>query len=610
MDIRVRHSDGSITTMDLESYLQGVVPALVPSEWSPAALQAAAVLARSWIVAKKRCCDTVHCDYDLRAAGSELSWLPGRAPAINAAINATASLILAYRAKPILPYWHTSSPGHSEDNQLAFWGTQPLPYLAGVAAPDVPDDLSDEATLHHFLQSKSAQVPDAGAPNYRWSRTLAAIQAESILSAAIGTSIGRLHNLEVTRRGVAGTALELRVTGSTGSYTISGAQTLRTIFRSADGTPLPSAIFVCDLARDRSGTVTLQGSGQGHAVGMSLWGACGLAKMDLRFDAILAHYFPGSTIIQIEQATAFDAPAPPPNIEFIESPNFGYPDHAHGRSGERPLAIVLHIMQGHLNQCDAHFRNPASQVSANFAIGRGGEIHQYVREEDASWANGKVEQPNWSLIDQKPKVNPNLYTIAIEHDGYAGDSEWTPEMIQADIALITYLCEKWDIPKDRDHIIGHERIDSVNRKFCPGSKCPWDAIMAGIGAPSAPPPPTPVKRKINWYVFDAKGVRKEANATLDRMGEAAKYYGGYAQDVKTGVVVLDLRGIDLRDESGKGWAVFDPDGSQQGTYPRLADALRAAQPINGYGVCLLDQKERINFRVQPGTGMPARVITA
>ena len=599
MDIRVRHSDGSITAMDLETYLQGVVPALVPSEWPAAALQAAAVLARSWTVYKKRCCDTDHGDYDLRAAGADLSWLPGRSPAINAAIKATESLILSYRGRPVLPYWHTASPGHTEDNQKAFWGAHPVPYLAGVAAPDVPDELSDEATLRHFLHSKAVQVPDAGSPQYRWSRTLAAVQAESLLSAAVGTSIGRLLDLQVTRRGVAGTAIELRVTGSTGAYTITGAQTIRQIFRSADGTPLPSAIFVCDLAQDRSGhttTLTLQGSGQGHAVGMSLWGACGLAKMDLRFDVILAHYFPGITVSHIEHATAFDAPAPPPNIQFIESPNFGYPDHAHGRSGERPLAIVLHIMQGHLDQCDAHFRNPASQVSANFAVGRGGEIHQYVREEDASWANGKVEKPNWFLIDQKPKVNPNLYTISIEHDGYASETDWTPEMIQSDIALIKYLCEKWDIPKDRDHIIGHDRIDSVNRKFCPGNKCPWDKIMEGIGAPPPPPPAAPAKRKVNWYVFDAKGVRKEADGTLDRLSESTSHYGGYAQDVKTKKIVLDLRGLDLRDESSKGWAVFNPDGSQQGTYPKLVDALKAAQSVNGYGVCLIDQKERINFR--------------
>jgi hypothetical protein len=167
-------------------------------------------------------------------------------------------------------------------------------------------------------------------------------------------------------------------------------------------------------------------------------------------------------------------------------------------------------------------------------------------------------------------------------------------MIQSDIALIKYLCEKWDIPKDRDHIIGHDRIDSVNRKFCPGNKCPWDKIMEGIGAP--PPPAAPAKRKVNWYVFDAKGVRKEADGTLDRLSESTSHYGGYAQDVKTKKIVLDLRGLDLRDESSKGWAVFNPDGSQQGTYPKLVDALKAAQSVNGYGVCLIDQKERINFR--------------
>jgi N-acetyl-anhydromuramyl-L-alanine amidase AmpD len=136
-----------------------------------------------------------------------------------------------------------------------------------------------------------------------------------------------------------------------------------------------------------------------------------------------------------------------------------------GRSGYKPEAIVLHIMAGTLPGTDAWFLNPASQVSAHYGIGKNGEIHQYVNEQDTAWHAGRVDAPTWKGI--KVGINPNLYTIGIEHEGQA-DDVWPEAQKEASAALIREICKRWEIPIDRDHIIGHYEIYS-KKPNCPAT---------------------------------------------------------------------------------------------------------------------------------------------
>ncbi len=165
-------------------------------------------------------------------------------------------------------------------------------------------------------------------------------------------------------------------------------------------------------------------------------------------------------------------------IRWVGSRNYGYPDGTKGRNGYRPIAVVLHIAEGTLAGCDAWFNSPNNVGSStHYAIGKSGEIHQYVDENDAAWGNGQVKKPNWPLLIDE--VNPNLYTISIEHEGHSGEP-WTEPMFQADLWLIGQICQRWEIPIDKDHIIGHYRIDSVSRARCPGAGLPWDRLLAEL----------------------------------------------------------------------------------------------------------------------------------
>lgn len=152
------------------------------------------------------------------------------------------------------------------------------------------------------------------------------------------------------------------------------------------------------------------------------------------------------------------------------------PNYFKGRNGKRIIAIVDHITAGLMPGCLSWMQNSASKASANYLVGRTGRIYQMVKDEDSAWHAGEVKKPSWRLYDG---TNPNRYTIGIEHEGKGGDA-LTEAQYQATLWLHRQLIAKWGIPIDADHIIGHYRIDSVNRPNCPGPGFPWDRLFVDL----------------------------------------------------------------------------------------------------------------------------------
>lgn len=158
-------------------------------------------------------------------------------------------------------------------------------------------------------------------------------------------------------------------------------------------------------------------------------------------------------------------------IEWAPSPNYGK-----GRNGKKIIAIVNHITAGTFPGCLSWMRNPQAKASAHYLVTRQGKIYQMVRDEDTSWHAGMVNKPNWSLYDGS---NPNRYTIGIEHECLSGGL-LTEAQYKATVELHKMLIAKYNIPVDKDHIIGHYRIDSVNRPNDPGAQFPWDKLFADL----------------------------------------------------------------------------------------------------------------------------------
>ncbi len=214
------------------------------------------------------------------------------------------------------------------------------------------------------------------------------------------------------------------------------------------------------------------------------------------------------------------------------SPNFGYPQGVHGRGGEKIVAIVDHIMGGALAACDAWFQNPASQVSAHYGIGKDGSIHQYVADADAAWGAGILNHPDTSLpwLSSSGGV-VNRAVISIEHEGQPGDV-FPPAQLAATIALHKALVARYGITVDRQHIVGHYRLDSVNRAHCPGDAFPWDALFAALGGDHMT---TEQRARLATAMDEAWSVKTELEQAGQQAEASVVFDAIVAFKVKTGL---------------------------------------------------------------------------
>jgi len=103
-----------------------------------------------------------------------------------------------------------------------------------------------------------------------------------------------------------------------------------------------------------------------------------------------------------------------------------------------------------------------SASSAHYGIGKNGEIHQYVPDDEIAYHAGRVYGASIKL----PWGNPNSYSIGIEHEGRGSDTVLPDALYAASSKLIRMLADKYSIPLDEAHVILHREIFS--RKTCPG----------------------------------------------------------------------------------------------------------------------------------------------
>lgn len=158
------------------------------------------------------------------------------------------------------------------------------------------------------------------------------------------------------------------------------------------------------------------------------------------------------------------------------------------RGGIKPIAIVNHISAGSMSSMDSWFRTPNNKVSsAHFGVSKDGRIHQYVKIERMAWANG-LKRENFKNakadIVKALGVNPNLYTVSIEHEGT--DGKLTEEQFQASLWLHFYIRDYVkevygiEMKLDRDHVLGHFQIDPIRKPNCPGKFFPFERLYTEL----------------------------------------------------------------------------------------------------------------------------------
>lgn len=172
----------AVNHIELEKYLRGVVPNESPASWPIEALKAQAVAARSYALGTGARSPV----YDhLDTAASQVYFGRGSEnPNTDRAVASTRGQVLRHDGRIITAFFHSTSGGHTEDNEN-IWGGTPLPYIRGVKDPW-----------------------DKYSPYHRWRLTY----TSSRLGNALG--VGRLRSVTVTKRGASSRIVLARVRGS------------------------------------------------------------------------------------------------------------------------------------------------------------------------------------------------------------------------------------------------------------------------------------------------------------------------------------------------------------------------------------------------------------
>jgi len=259
----------AINRLGLESYLPSVVGAEMPAQWPLEALRVQSVAARTYALRQLK----PSAPYDLRATVSSQVYrgLESETDSTRQAVQSTRSLVLTYANKLIDAVFFSSSGGFTE-NSGEIWPRQ-MPYLKSV--PDF----------------------DQASPVYRWTKPL---DGPTLLSSF--REIGGANSIEPLETTSTGRLKRVLVRGPSGELRLDAGELrqrlgLRSTFVQFERPAPPTNPF--DQVGEWLGLnapLVAVGRGYGHGVGMSQWGAFGLAQQGESFSAILQHYYLGAQL--------------------------------------------------------------------------------------------------------------------------------------------------------------------------------------------------------------------------------------------------------------------------------------------------------------------------
>lgn len=259
----------------LDEYIKGVVAAEMPARFDIEALKAQAVAARTYAINKSLrfedghpnhpkapICTGVHCQAylsleDLQKVHGE-KWVEDYWDKIGEAVNTTANLVIMYEGEIIEPLYHSTSGGMTEDSVNVFANNSP--YLKAVKSPyeEEAPKFKEVKTLTkaEFVKAINSKFPKAKLKENDFLEKIKLVEK---------TPSGRINKLSIN------------------GIIVEGRE-VRDIFE------LNSTNFKF-LYDKKVGLMEIETHGYGHGVGMSQWGANGMAKNGNTFEQILKHYY-------------------------------------------------------------------------------------------------------------------------------------------------------------------------------------------------------------------------------------------------------------------------------------------------------------------------------
>ena len=246
-----------VNSVQSEEYLYSVVPSEIGSYFPEEAIKAQILAARTYLYHNIQ--NYKYKEFDLMDnVNSQMYLGKGRENSkINKLVDSTVGEIIVFEGQPINALYHSTSGGITANNEDV-WGGEPVPYLRSR------DDSNNE--------EKS--------PRKNWTATI----TKDELSESAGFSVEKIEILSMS----SGRVLTLELIGEC-NKTVSGNE-----FRRMVGyNKIYSTQFE---VKDDGEKFAFLGKGSGHGVGMSQYGAYGLAAKGKKYREIIFYYYDGVEI--------------------------------------------------------------------------------------------------------------------------------------------------------------------------------------------------------------------------------------------------------------------------------------------------------------------------
>jgi stage II sporulation protein D len=286
---------GQIETLPLEEYVSGVLAAEMPASFELEALKAQAVAARTFILRRLLAgdrsgvpvpgadvTDTVSHQAYVSKDTLERKWKLGGRSAdlakLQRAVLETRGVIMTYKGQPITASFFASSGGYTENSE-EYWNAA-IPYLRSVTSPWEKEITPNYAVTSTFTISEIL--------------TRLGLNDRVIPASKGTTQSGMTKNISTSSSELPVEVLSLTTGHRVKQISIGG--TIFTGREVREKLGLRSSQFSWGRKGNKIYITTF---GNGHGVGMSQWGANGMAKEGGTATQILKHYYSGISFTQI-----------------------------------------------------------------------------------------------------------------------------------------------------------------------------------------------------------------------------------------------------------------------------------------------------------------------
>jgi stage II sporulation protein D len=298
--IRVVASDTGVVVVNVlpvEWYLRGVVPLEIGGPRAgneEAAVEAQAIAARSYTVVRLAAIEggaSRNANYDLLSSVADQVYggADVERPFSNQAVARTIGLVLRYNGRVVSAPYHSTCGGETAE----------------------PDEVWRSAN-EPFLQRVSDRIPGTSnrfycdiSPRFSWTRSLTGDELDAAVRAYLASyttvpagGAGHVRGATVESRTPSGRVARLIIAAERGTFSLRGND-IRYVLRTPGGEILNSTYFSVQTETRRDGSLArlvVKGNGYGHGIGMCQWGAIGRARAGQSARAILATYYPGTTV--------------------------------------------------------------------------------------------------------------------------------------------------------------------------------------------------------------------------------------------------------------------------------------------------------------------------